>query len=96
MQLQAPYYAIGLSNSFAIEFDIVIVKAEKKNMLDSSTSLDANIVLVHSSSKRQYLCPRCKRGMKQTTLTRVRLAPIGDFKCKHPLRLTVLYELYGD
>ena len=96
MQLQAPYYAIGLSNSFAIEFDIVIVKAEKKNMLDSSTSLDANIVLVHSSSKRQYLCPRCKRGMKQTTLTRVRLVPIGDFTCKHPLRLTVLYELYGD
>ena len=51
----------------------MISKAEKKNMLDSSTSLDANIVLVNSSSERQYLCPPCKRGMKPTTLTSVRL-----------------------
>ena len=60
MHLQAPYYAVGLSNTFAIEFDNVIAEAEKKNMLDTSTSMDAIIVLVHSSSLRQYLCPLCK------------------------------------
>ena len=58
MQLQAPYYAIGLSN--AIEFDNVIAEVEKKNILDTNTSLDAIIVFVHSSSLRQYLCPPCK------------------------------------
>ena len=51
----------------------MIAKAEKKNMLDSITSLDTNIALVHSSSERQYLCPPCKRGMKPTSLTSVRL-----------------------
>ena len=51
----------------------MIAKAEKKNMLDSITSLDNNIVLVHSSSERQYLCPPCKRGRKPTSLTSVRL-----------------------
>ena len=50
--LQAPYYAIGLSKTFAIEFDNVIAEVEK-SILATSTSLDAIIFLVHSSSLRQ-------------------------------------------
>ena len=59
VRLQAPYYAIGLSKAFAIEFDNVIAEVEK-SILNTSTSLDAIIVLVHSSSLGQYLCPQCK------------------------------------
>ena len=59
MQLQAPYYATGLSKTLAIEFENKIAEVEK-NILDTNTSLDAIIVLVHSSSLRQYLCPPCK------------------------------------
>ena len=33
MQLQAPYYAIGLSKILAIEFDNVIAEVEKKTSL---------------------------------------------------------------
>ena len=50
MRLQAAYYAIGLSKTLAIEFDNVIAEVEK-NILDTNTSLDAIIVLVHSSSR---------------------------------------------
>ena len=56
MQLQAPYYAIGLSKTLAIGFDNVIAEVEK-NILDTNTSMDTIIVLVHSSSLRQYLYP---------------------------------------
>ena len=51
---------------------------------NSSTSLDAIIVLVHASSLCQYLCRPCKRGMKLTTRTRMKLVPVS---CKHPLTL---------
>ena len=59
VRLQAPYYAIGLSKTLAIGFDNVIAEVDK-NILDTNTTLDAIIVLVHSSSLRQYLCPPCK------------------------------------
>ena len=73
---------IWLSKTFAIVFANVIAKAAKENILNSSTSLDAIIVLIHASSLCQYLRRPCKRGMKLTTRTRMKLVPV---LCKHPL-----------
>ena len=81
---------IWLSKIFAIVFANVIAEAEKENILYSSASLDAIIVLVHASSVCQYLCRPCKRGMKLTTRTRMKLVPVWDFTCKHPFRLIVI------
>ena len=68
MQLHAPYYVL-MSKTFAI---CVIAEAAKENILNSSTSFDAIIFLVHASSPCQYLCRPCKRGMKLTTRTGMR------------------------
>ena len=84
---------IWLSKTFAIVFANVIAEAAKENILNSSTSLDAIIVLVHASTLCQYLCRPCKRGMKLTTLTRMKLVPVWDFTCKHPLRDLIEDEL---
>ena len=54
----------------------VIAEAAKENILNSSTSLDAIIVLIHASSLCQYVCSPCKRGMKLTTRTRMKLVPV--------------------
>ena len=78
---------IWLSKTFAIVFANVIAEAAKENILNNSTSLDAVIVLVHASSLCQYLCRPCKRSMKLTTRTRMKLVPVWYFTCKHPLNL---------
>jgi len=78
---------IWLSKTFAIVFANVIAEAAKEKILNSCTSLDAIIVLVHASSPCQYLCRPCKRGMKVTTRTRMKLVPVWDFTCKHSPRL---------